>query len=282
MTGFSMAQRPAHHGHPLVAAVVWRTCVREIAFVDAAGDLPAAAEIWHDEEAYARLLEVVCGLDSPIVGETEVLHQFKVFADSLAADDREWRELCRSVLADARAIRARHLVGLGSRSYGSAVRRYLRSCAHVAVVGTGVLAREILPFVADDGRTVDLWGRRATCPIPNAPAAYRRLDATLADSPHRECALVVAAPIASSGIAAVAANYRNVEVIVDLRSEGAHDQSPAIAPVVTLADIFAEFDRAAAMTSTRVAAARHDISRSARAFVTRAKLNPSGWHDLCA
>lgn len=277
-----MAQRPAHHGDPLVAPVVWRTCVREIAFVDAAGDLPAAAEIWHDEEAYARLLEVVCGLDSPIVGETEVLHQFKVFADSLAPDAREWRELCRSVLGDARAIRARHLVGLGSRSYGSAVRRYVRSCAHVAIVGTGMLAKEILPFVSDDDRTVDLWGRRDRCPIPDAPAAYRRLDATLADAPQRPCALVVAAPIASAGIAAVAANYRNVEVIVDLRSEGAHDHPPAIAPIVTLADIFAEFDRAAAMTSARVSAARHEISRFARAFVTRAKLNPSGWHDLCA
>ena len=277
-----MAQRPAHQGEPLVAPVVWRTCVREIAFVDAAGDLPAAAEIWHDEEAYARLLAVVCGLDSPIVGETEVLHQFKVFAEGLPSDAREWRELCRSVLADARAVRASHLVGLGSRSYGSAVRRYVRSCAHVAVLGTGMLAREILPFVADEGRSVDLWGRRDACPIPNAPANYRRLDATLAESPNRECAIVVAAPIGSAMIAAVAANYRNVEVIIDLRSEGAHDRAPAIAPVVALADIFAEFDRAAAMTSTRVAAARHDISRCARAFVTRAKLNPSGWHDLCA
>jgi glutamyl-tRNA reductase len=277
-----MAQRPAHPGDPLVAPVVWRTCVREIAFVDATGELPAASEIWHDEEAYARLLEVVCGLDSPIVGETEVLHQFKMFADSLVPDAREWRELCRSVLADARAIRARHLVGLGSRSYGSAVRRYVRSCAHAAVLGTGMLAREILPFVADDGRIVDLWGRRDTCPIPNAPAAYRRLDATLAESPHRPCALIVAAPIASAAIAAVASNYRNVAVIVDLRAEGAHDHPPAIAPVVSLTDIFAEFDRAAAMTSTRAAAARHDVSRCARAFVTRAKFNPSGWHDLCA
>jgi glutamyl-tRNA reductase len=277
-----MAQRPAHHGDPLVAPVVWRTCVREIAFVDATGELPPAAEIWHDEEAYARLLEVVCGLDSPIVGETEVLHQFKVFADSLAPDARDWRELCRSVLADARAIRARHLVGLGSRSYGSAVRRFVRSCTHVAVVGTGMLAREILPFVADDGRAVDLWGRRDTCPIPDAPAAYRRLDATLAESPRCPCAVIVAAPIASAGIAAVAANYQNVEVVVDLRAEGAHDQPPAIAPVITLADIFAEFDRAAAMTSSRVAEARHDVRRCARAFSTRAKLNPSGWHDLCA
>lgn len=277
-----MAQRPAHHGDPFVAPVVWRTCVREIAFVDACSELPAAAEIWHDEEAYARLLDVVCGLDSPIVGETEVLHQFKVFADSLAPEAREWRELCRSVLADARAIRARHLVGLGSRSYGSAVRKYVRSCAHVAVIGTGMLAKEILPFVADDGRMVDLWGRRDRCPIPDVPAAYRRLDATLADAPERPCAIVVAAPISSAGIAAVAANYRCVQLVVDLRSEGVHDCPPAIAPLVTLADVFAEFDRAAAMTGTRVAAARHDIRGCARAFVTRAKLNPSGWHDLCA
>ena len=35
---------------------------------------------FHDEAAYAHLLEVICGLGSPIVGETEVMSQFKAFA----------------------------------------------------------------------------------------------------------------------------------------------------------------------------------------------------------
>ena len=50
------------------------------------------------------------------------------------------------LLADARTVRARLLMGLGSRSYGSAVRRHIR-VAPVALVGTGMLAQEILPFL---------------------------------------------------------------------------------------------------------------------------------------
>ena len=68
--------------------VVWRTCVRQVAFVDDPAAIPQGVAAWHDEAAYAHLLEVVCGLHSPIVGETEVLHQFKVFADGLPTELR--------------------------------------------------------------------------------------------------------------------------------------------------------------------------------------------------
>ena len=55
-----------------------------------------------------------------------------------------------------------------------------------------------------------------------------------------------------------------------------------MAPIVTLADVFADVQEAARVTEVRVPAAKEDIQRHARAFATRAKLNPSGWHDLCA
>ncbi len=61
------------------------------------------------------------------------------------------------LLADARVVRARHLIGLGSRSYGSAVRRYVRIASRVALAGTGMLAREIVPFVRSSG------SRRSIC-----------------------------------------------------------------------------------------------------------------------
>lgn len=277
-----MVQQAPDPGGRASAPVVWRTCVREIALIDAADDVPTSGQIWHDEDAYAHLLEVVCGLDSPIVGETEVLHQFKMFSDSLSPEHCEWRELCRAVLADARAIRSHHLIGLGSRSYGSAVRRHLRSCGRVAVIGTGMLAQQVLPFAADAGRIVDLWGRRPACPIPSPPATYRALADPVGAPFEEPCAIVVAAPIASSGIAALARRYANIVAVIDLRAEGAQDAPPRIGTVITLADIFAEFDRAAEMTNARVAAARQEVRRCARAFAARTKLNPSGWHDLCA
>ena len=71
-------------------------------------------------------------------------------------------------------------------------------------------------------------------------------------------------------------------VLIDLRAEGAQDPPPPVIPVVTLADVFAGVEAAKRVTETRVVAARDAIRDCARAFATRAKLNPSGWHDLCA
>lgn len=281
MFEFSVAQQPSGAGGWPVSAVIWRTCVREIAFVDPHSALPSAATVLHGETAYAHLLGVICGLDSPMVGETEVLHQFKVFAADLPGDSSGLREVGNQLLADARVIRARHLIGLGSRSYGSAIRRYVTDASRVAIAGTGMLAREIVPFVVRPDRHVDLWGRRQECDGFDGGVTYRRLDVAtpvIDASPS----IVIAAPLSSRQIARLADAYRDVTVLIDLRAEGAQDPPPPIAPLVTLADVFASVEEATRATALRVAAATDDIQRCARAFATRAKLNPSGWHDLCA
>jgi glutamyl-tRNA reductase len=217
-----------------------------------------------------------------MAGETEVLHQFKTFASELPGDRHQLRELGHQLLADARVIRSRHLIGLGSRSYGSAVRRYLAGAAHVAVAGTGMLAREVVPFLMRADRHVDLWGRRATCDGFDESVAYRPLDTAAPSLIDATTALVIAAPLPSAQITRLARAYRDISVVIDLRAEGAQDPPPPIAPIVTLADVFAGVEEATRATEARVAAAKEDVRRHARAFATRAKLNPSGWHDLCA
>jgi glutamyl-tRNA reductase len=279
---FSVLQRPPNAAAFGADALVWRTCVRQVALVDESHPVPEEAAAWHGEGAYAHLLEVICGLHSPIVGETEVLHQFKVFAEGLTADHGRWRELCSSLLADARAVRARHLGSLGSRSYGSAVRRYVRQCRRVAIFGTGVLAQEILPYVTAGDRSTDVWGRRAACPFPAANIAYRSLTSIDGTAIADATAIVIAAPMTAREIAIAASAYLNPAVLIDLRAEGATDAAPPIAPIVTLADVFAGFQQAARVTDRRVAAAKAEIQRRAHRFATRAKCNPSGWHDLCA
>lgn len=255
--------------------------MREIALVDSGGSLPAGTRVWHDEAAYAHLLEVICGLDSPIIGETEVLHQFKVFTAGLSPDHGPFREVAQSLLSDARAIRSRHLIGLGSRSYGSAVRRLLRDASRVALAGTGMLAREIAPFLTRANRMVDLWGRREHIDGFDQ-VTYRMLSAPSTIAIEQPTVLVIAAPLPSPDIACLAGRYRNVIALIDLRAEGASDPPPAVAPLVTLADVFAAVEDATRLTARRVQAAKDGIRACARAFATRTKVNPSGWHDLCS
>jgi glutamyl-tRNA reductase len=262
---------------------VFRTCRREIAFAEPASMPPADAETLSGETAYAHLLQVICGLDSPMLGETEVMHQFRTFVDGLPAEHHSLQSLGRRLLADARAVRAQHLSGLGSRSYGSAVRRHVRGCERVAVIGTGMLCREVLPFVADDRRLVDVYGRRPEFDSPLASVCYRQLDHSAAESPlEGQTALVIAAPVDATVIAQVARRYVSVGCVIDLRGEADAEPVPPLAPIVSLADVFNEMQRAAQVADRRVTAAKGDIARYARAFATRAVLNPSGWHDLCA
>lgn len=282
MIRLSLVQQPPNAPALAAEAVVWRTCVRQVAFVDEPAAIPQGVPAWHDEAAYAHLLEVVCGLHSPIVGETEVVHQFKVFVDGLPTELVPLRDLCTRLLADARTVRARHLIGLGSRSYGSAVRRYVRDRDRVAIVGTGVLAREIVPFLARPNRVLDLWGRRAECSIAAPGLIYRSLQ-----SPHLApiagpSALVVAAPIGAGEVARLAGRYANLEVVIDLRAEGEQDPLPSMTPLISLADVFSDLRQSTHVIETRVVAAKEEIRQCARAFTTLAKLNPSGWHDLCA
>ena len=281
MIEFSVIQQPPDVPACAIGTPVWRTCRRQVAFVDDICAIPADVPAWHNEAAYAHLLEVVCGLHSPIVGETEVLHQFKLFADGLSTSQPHWRELCARLLADARTIRATHLIGLGSRSYGSAVRRHVRECSRVALIGTGMLAHEIVPFLVRSDRVIDLWGRRPNCSLMAAGLTYRQLT-----SPplvfEEPVAIIVAAPVAARAIAQVASRYRQPSRLIDLRAEGAVDPPPPIAPTVTLADLFAEFDAVARHTAARVDAAKAAIAQCAGTFAGRARLNPSGWHDLCA
>jgi glutamyl-tRNA reductase len=278
---FSVVQWVPGQGPAVSGGIVWRTCLREIAFAADGSSLPDAAEALHDEAAYAHLLTVICGLGSPIIGETEVMAQFKAFASALPVEQACLRDVCDRLLIDARMVRARHLTGLGSRSYGSAVRRHVKQFSRVAVVGTGMLAQEILPFVPGAGRGVDLWGRRESPDWLPAGIRYRRLDDSTRQVLDGRTALVVAAPLTSAQIQSLCRYYADISLVIDLRGEGRTDPVSAAA-VVTLDDVFAEMQAAVVTCDQKAAAAREAIQLCARCFATRAKLNPSGWHDLCA
>jgi glutamyl-tRNA reductase len=263
--------------------VVWRTCLREIIFSAPEGGIAADGRVFHDEGAYAHLLEVICGLDSPILGETEVMHQFKAFAAAIPDERRDLKELGQRLMVDARLVRSRHLLGLGSRSYGSAVRRRVRHCGRVAIVGTGILGTEILPYVADQDRVVDVWGRRERLNLQTPRTTYRQIGDVDAHSVLTgPAAMVIAAPVPSFDISRLAALYSDLMLLIDLRAEAANDPPPTVAPLVTLADVFAELRDAAASNERSVGLAREEIRQCALAYVSREKVRPSGWHDLCA
>jgi len=268
---------------------IWRTCLREVVFLDEAqasltGD--SLGQHLTEGHAYRLLLEILCGLQSPMTGETQVLGQFKSFLATLGKDQPGLARLGQRLLTDARDVRAKHLQGLGSRSYGSAVRRDLAGCRHAVVIGTGKLAAEVLPFLADDGRTVDQWGRgEEPHLVRDDGIRYCPLSAIDGiDAPAEATALIVAAPVAADVIERVAAKYVGLLRVIDLRADVG--QRPlafdAHVEVVSLQDLFTRMHDAHATAVPHIEAARQDIAWRTRQYELRDELRPFGWDDLCA
>ena len=265
-------------------AALWRTCLRDVVFLG--DDADAGPGVITDGAAYALLVEIVCGLRSPLLGETEVQAQFKAFLGSLAS--REHAALLRlgqRVLADAKLIRSRHLQGFGVRSYSGLVSGHVPPAARVVLVGTGALAAEIAAALISRHH-IDQWGRRAPAAVL-PPAARTRFQLFSAADPFvvqstDPAVLVIAAPAGSTDLDRIAAGYPNLLRIVDLRPADERTHLESTTPAVTLDDLFAEAGTDARSATGPVAAARTDVAALGRAYVNRDELRPFGWDDLCA
>jgi glutamyl-tRNA reductase len=263
---------------------MWRTCLREILFFN---DEDAAAEVGEpivEGEAYHLLLEIICGLRSPMLGETQVMGQFKTFLASLDKDQAALRKLGQRLLSEARIISERHLRQLGSRSYGSATRKRVADCPQVVVIGTGALAHELLKFLVDGSRHVDQWGRRAPAEVSYpSGVTYRQLgDRTPVPLSQVPTAIVIAAPVPSVIVDDVARRYAGLCRVVDLRGETDLGPLDVAAPVVSLNELFAEIEAARRDSVQHVEAAQAGVVRLSREYALRAEPHPFGWDDLCA
>jgi hypothetical protein len=155
----------------LPEACVIGTCLREVrigmlppddqpmkAEADAAGH-----ELHTGADAYRFLLQLACGLESEISGETEILGQVKqAWRDCETGGgevSRQLRPWMQRLLQDTKEIRSEYVVGLGSVTYGSLVRRLLggASPGPTLLLGAGQLAETILPFL--DTGDVLVWNR---------------------------------------------------------------------------------------------------------------------------
>jgi glutamyl-tRNA reductase len=268
---------------------VWRTCLREVIFADDAdliADGQDGSKALVEDDAYRLLLEILCGLQSPMLGETQVMGQFKTFLSSLGRDEAWLSRVGQRLLADAREIRTQHLQGLGSRSYGSAVRRYLTNVEHAVLIGTGKLAHEVLPFLADAERSVDQWGRSTEAAERGngeTVVSYHLLDSVATFvGPAKPSALVIAAPVPSAIIARVASRYPGLACVIDLRGELGAEPLRVPVPVVTLQDLFAQMRATHGAAARHVEAARAEIVSRSRRYALRDELRPFGWDDLCA
>lgn len=131
-------------------AFVLITCQRTIILTTTEFDQEAKdlGKYYTSKEAYHFLLETICGLQSKLKGESEIVAQFKeAFANYLKEDIRSSviLRVLEKLFKDAKEVRKKHLVKIGQQSYAGIMRRIIQSkyeTGDVLILGSGQLARD--------------------------------------------------------------------------------------------------------------------------------------------
>lgn len=107
-------------------------------------------EYYRGAEAYNYLLEIICGLKSKLVGENEIVSQFKLaFKEYLEVDNRcnKLLLILEKLFKDAKEIRSKYLLGLCQKTYASIARKQMiqvRGAKEILVLGSGALAEDLI------------------------------------------------------------------------------------------------------------------------------------------
>ena len=280
----------------------WQTCLRRIQFLNqfensalvkaAENDklVPPTVEVYRGREAYGFLLEVICGLNSPLLGETAVMGQFKEFCAHAKFPNTPWgwflRQFTTNVSVDAKRVRHAHLQGIGSQSYGSLVRQHVKGVPTVAVLGAGKLAREILPWLI--GKTSSRLFYRNWQHAKDLQPQYPeiQLDEYSNDDAgwqQEETGLVIAAPLKASEVESwVRLQSTTFSKCLDLRGDAATDPISLPIPVIKLSELFDALRTERQRLEGRVEMARAEIKQLVSRLSHQAQFRPFGWEDLCA
>jgi glutamyl-tRNA reductase len=280
---------------------LWQTCLRQIAIGDEQSlelvrpHLRPGDEVRRGDVAFKFILQIICGLHSPLVGETEVSGQFKNAVAAYDCPQSPWglrlKRFFRALFEDAKSVRQAHLVDLGSQSYGSVLRRELKGLKRIHFVGSGQLVQEILPWIAKDGNEVHLHVRdvaKVREKLGNMKGLLihpLRVDQVEADQAFAGAdAVVIAAPVDATRLNAwFKAADETLKVVADLRADSATDLvQVAGARHLVLADVFAYISKNQALLEERKAAALAAIEVAVQERNAHVEYRPFGWEDVCA
>ena len=275
----------------------WQTCLRQIALGDEAHFEPAylraGDEVYRGDAAYRFLLETICGLHSPLLGETEVYGQFKnavaAFAIPASPFGSQLKRFFRSLFEDAKEIRNAHLVDLGSQSYGSVLRREIKGLRRIHIIGAGQLVEEIIPWLQKDGTSIRVHCRD-TQKASRTLAAFPQVEICALEEERAFDgmeALIIAAPVTAQATAQWmdARAAQKLEFVADLRADSGLDRlviPTTSAPVLDLDQVFSKISANQALLAKRKAAALEAVEAKVSERGAHVEYRPFGWEDVCA
>lgn len=145
---------------------IWITFDKQTSFESISKDKPL--DRFFGGEAYEFLLRIACGLESEIIGETDIFGQFKTaWAEFKKQNSTQFESLqnwMQRLFEDTKDIRTQYVQNIGGNNYGSLVRKMIKERSveigrskPILLVGAGNLAKSILPYLKEN--EVWVWNR---------------------------------------------------------------------------------------------------------------------------
>ncbi len=254
----------------------WATCLREITFT--IHQPSSATEFYSDQSAYQFLLQIICGLKSSLLGETEVMGQFKLFMEQVGLEN-PFGKFIHHLWVDAKAVRNQYLKNFGSQSYASLARRWCKGQNAVHVIGGGHLAQEINPWMMKSVETLTSHVRSTE----KAKEVLKGQVVSLSE-PNQKLggALIIAAPLSNQELLDwIARNDCQFKTVIDFR-EGENQSLINGVEFYCLKDAFSQVDQGLKKRLKLARQAKRAIDQAAEVRFSRRLIRPFGWDDLCA
>ncbi|MGZ3726945.1 MAG: hypothetical protein ACXWQQ_14165 [Pseudobdellovibrio sp.] len=271
--------------------LVWETCRRRLLFFEQenfAGYKPHAGDFIYEElDAEEFLIEVLCGLKSPLVGETEVFGQFKNWWQNLPESffKSKYTARIQCIYSVVKKVREESLCGLGSQSYGSLLRKKISeisSDSAIDFIGAGQLVEEMVPWVQKK------WKYRIWCRNPEKVRAtsYGQQAVEIKNINEAKTIsqlLVVAAPLSHDELNAWIQSRREHEnlFVFDLRHDSmTYYGSDQFNQYLHLDHFTSEVEGQKLQVQNHIQQAKNRIHQWKSAELSRAQVRPFGWDDL--
>lgn len=267
------------HLHP-THVVFFETCLRKIWITHQTfKNVPSDVDVFKDKDAYHFLLEVLCGLQSPVVGETEVFGQFKNQVVRNLDSQSSLSKVIKGLIADTKDIRSRHLINLGSSSYGSLARKYLTGYANLDILGAGQFVQSLKPWVEKLKIQTNVYTRDPKSYLKVYEGSKWNLKPLVEFSPYladAPKALFVCAPIDLQSL-----DLSVYDLVIDFR-DSSHLNSVSHQNLKNLVEIFEEIQKDNILAEQKKKEALSSVENASHLYATAMNHRPFGWDDLSA
>lgn len=286
--------------------VTWETCLRKIIFtdqnfeqnLDQGRDLHFAnnpvqnlnqfghLELLAETEALSFLIEVLCGIRSKVIGETEIFGQFKKFLESEEVKKFSFfqnKQLLQFIFQQVKEIRDQYITGLSVNSYGSLIRKKMSAAGDISFIGYGQLAQKIYPWVKNNNVKFHVRDLKKANASSEVDLNFDEINSSCYYSN-----LIIVAPVKTEILCQIIKSQPQIKTVIDCRGLDSdytslkQFSSDSEIELTELSDLFLYLESEQEKAKEILPQAKVDILNRCQAYYFKVQHRPLGWEDLCS